>query len=89
MVELKLSKGQDLTRIKHVGAHSRILGLGLDYTLESRAISEGMVGQTAAQKSARVILQMIKGMKIAGQLRTGKTTIAMGMEKSLGSVEKH
>ena len=70
MVELKLSKSQDLTRIEHVNAHSPILGLGLDYALEPRAISEGMVGQTTAQKAARVILQMIKGMKIVGQPRT-------------------
>ncbi|KAF2295589.1 hypothetical protein GH714_033247 [Hevea brasiliensis] len=91
MAELKLSESRDLTRIERIGAHSHIRGLGLDSALEPRAVSEGMVGQTAARKAAGVILQMIKDGKIAGravllagQPGTGKTAIAMGMAKSLG-----
>ncbi|KAF7816048.1 ruvB-like 2 [Senna tora] len=91
MAELKLSESRDLTRIERIGAHSHIRGLGLDSSLEPRAVSEGMVGQTAARKAAGVILQMIKDGKIAGravllagQPGTGKTAIAMGMAKSLG-----
>ncbi|BAT88412.1 ruvB-like 2 [Vigna umbellata] len=91
MAELKLSESRDLTRIERVGAHSHIRGLGLDSSLEPRAVSEGMVGQTAARKAAGVILRMIKDGKIAGravllagQPGTGKTAIAMGMAKSLG-----
>ncbi|XP_059665277.1 uncharacterized protein LOC132311396 [Cornus florida] len=91
MAELKLSETRDLTRIERTGAHSHIRGLGLDTTLEPRAISEGMVGQTSARKAAGVIVQMVKDGKIAGravllagQPGTGKTAIAMGMAKSLG-----
>ncbi|KAK7301809.1 hypothetical protein RJT34_12685 [Clitoria ternatea] len=91
MTELKLSESRDLTRIERVGAHSHIRGLGLDSSLEPRAVSEGMVGQIPARKAAGVILQMIKDGKIAGravliagQPGTGKTAIAMGMAKSLG-----
>lgn len=91
MAELKLSESRDLTRIERVGAHSHIRGLGLDSSLEPRAVSEGMVGQVAARKAAGVILHMIKDGKIAGravllagQPGTGKTAIAMGMAKSLG-----
>lgn len=91
MTELKLSETRDLTRIERVGAHSHIRGLGLDSSLEPRAVSEGMVGQVSARKAAGVILQMIKDGKIAGravllagQPGTGKTAIAMGMAKSLG-----
>ncbi|KAL5164551.1 RuvB-like 2 [Glycine soja] len=91
MAELKLSESRDLTRIERVGAHSHIRCLGLDSSLEPRAVSDGMVGQTAARKAAGVILQMIKDGKIAGravllagQPGTGKTAIAMGMAKSLG-----
>ncbi|KAL5059308.1 hypothetical protein RYX36_030912 [Vicia faba] len=91
MTELKLSETRDLTRIERVGAHSHIRGLGLDSSLEPRDVSEGMVGQVSARKSAGVILQMIKDGKIAGravliagQPGTGKTAIAMGMAKSLG-----
>ncbi|KAJ0241991.1 RuvB-like helicase [Hirschfeldia incana] len=91
MAELKLSESRDLTRVERIGAHSHIRGLGLDSSLEPRAVSEGMVGQTKARKAAGVILQMIKEGKIAGrailiagQPGTGKTAIAMGMAKSLG-----
>ncbi|KAJ4897149.1 P-loop containing nucleoside triphosphate hydrolases superfamily protein [Raphanus sativus] len=91
MAELKLSESRDLTRVERIGAHSHIRGLGLDSSLEPRAVSEGMVGQAKARKAAGVILQMIKEGKIAGrailiagQPGTGKTAIAMGMAKSLG-----
>ncbi|KAF2581046.1 hypothetical protein F2Q68_00003812 [Brassica cretica] len=91
MAELKLSESRDLTRVERIGAHSHIRGLGLDSSLEARAVSEGMVGQVKARKAAGVILQMIKEGKIAGrailiagQPGTGKTAIAMGMAKSLG-----
>ncbi|XP_071686526.1 uncharacterized protein [Rutidosis leptorrhynchoides] len=93
MVEVKVLSGEskDLTRIERIGAHSHIRGLGLDSSLEPRAISEGMVGQTTARKAAGVIVQMVKDGKIAGravllagQPGTGKTAIAMGMAKSIG-----
>ena len=41
---------QDLTRIERIGAHSHIRGLGLDDTLEARAVSQGMVGQAEARR---------------------------------------
>ena len=41
---------KDLTRIERIGAHSHIRGLGLDDALEARAVSQGMVGQTAARR---------------------------------------
>ncbi|KAM2779393.1 hypothetical protein COP1_014671 [Malus domestica] len=91
MAELKLSESRDLTRIKRIGAHSHIHGLGLDSVLEARDVSQGIVGQTSAQKATGVILQLINEGKItgravllAGQLETGKTAIAIGMAKSLG-----
>ena len=58
---------KDLTRIERIGAHSHIRGLGLDDSLEPRPISEGMVGQLAARKSAGVILKLIQAGKIAGR----------------------
>ncbi|KAK9820925.1 hypothetical protein WJX74_008951 [Apatococcus lobatus] len=82
---------KDLTRIERIGAHSHIRGLGLDDALEARAVSQGMVGQTAARRAAGIILAMIKegkiagrAMLLAGQPGTGKTAIAMGMAKALG-----
>merc|ERR1712164_212831 len=83
---------KDLTRIERIGAHSHIRGLGLDDALEARQVSQGMVGQCSARKSAGVILQMIRDGKIAGrailiggQPGTGKTAIAMGMAQALGT----
>ena len=68
-----------------LGAHSHIRGLGLNDSLEARAVSQGMVGQIKARRSAGLILEMIKEGKIAGralliagQPGTGKTAIAMG-----------
>ncbi|GKA52848.1 RuvB-like protein 2 [Tanacetum coccineum] len=90
MVGVKVSE-HDLTRIERIRAHSHIRGLGLDFALEPRAVSEGMVGQTQARKAVGVIVQMVKEGKIAGRAvllagepGTGKTAIAMGMAKSIG-----
>ena len=87
----KIQDLKELTRIERIGAHSHIRGLGLDDSLEARAVSQGMVGQVAARKAAGVILSMIREGRIAGrailmagQPGTGKTAIAMGMAKALG-----
>jgi DNA helicase TIP49 (TBP-interacting protein) len=51
MAEVKVaSEIKDLTRIERIGAHSHIRGLGLDDTLEARAVSQGMVGQEQARR---------------------------------------
>lgn len=51
MGEVKVaSEIKDLTRIERIGAHSHIRGLGLDDTLEARAVSQGMVGQEHARR---------------------------------------
>ncbi|XP_071038390.1 ruvB-like 2 isoform X3 [Parasteatoda tepidariorum] len=87
----KAQEVRDVTRIERIGAHSHIRGLGLDDTLDPRAVSQGMVGQVAARRAAGIILEMIKEGKIAGRAvliagepGTGKTAIAMGMAQALG-----
>ena len=82
---------RDLQHIDRVGAHSHIRGLGLDESLDARPVSEGMVGQVKARRSAGLILKLIQAGKIAGraillagQPGTGKTAIAMGICKELG-----
>jgi len=87
----RVQEVRDVTRIERIGAHSHIRGLGLDDSLEPRAVSQGMVGQLAARRAAGIILEMIREGKIAGravliagQPGTGKTAIAMGMAQALG-----
>lgn len=77
--------------MERIGAHSHIRGLGLDDSLDPRGVSQGMVGQKKARRSAGLILEMIKEGKIAGRALliagppgTGKTAIAMGMAQALG-----
>merc|ERR1712168_232250 len=86
----KVPEVRDITRIERIGAHSHIRGLGLDDALEARQVSQGMVGQKKARRSAGVIMEMIKEGKIAGravliagQPGTGKTAIAMGMSQAM------
>ncbi|KAK2831901.1 RuvB-like protein 2 [Arthroderma sp. PD_2] len=87
-----VSEGRELRGLNLVAAHSHIRGLGVDPdTLQTRASSQGLVGQQKARKAAAVILQMVKEGKIAGRAvlvagppSTGKTAIAMGMAQSLG-----
>ena len=88
----KVQEIREVTRMERIGAHSHIRGLGLDDALEARQISQGMVGQNIARRSAGVILEMVKEGKIAGraillagQPGTGKTAIAMAMAQALGT----
>ena len=51
----KISDVKDVTRIERIGAHSHIRGLGLDESLEPKAVSQGLVGQvTLFLKKSRI-----------------------------------
>ncbi|XP_040570079.1 ruvB-like 2 [Lepeophtheirus salmonis] len=87
----KITESRDITRIERIGAHSHIRGLGLDDSLDPRAVSQGLVGQRKARRAAGVVAEMVKEGKIAGRAvllagipGTGKTAIAMGLSQSLG-----
>ncbi len=41
----KVQEVKDLSRIERISAHSHILGLGLDESLEPRMNAQGLVGQ--------------------------------------------
>ncbi|CAM4779081.1 unnamed protein product [Rotaria magnacalcarata] len=67
-----------------LGAHSHIRGLGLNDSLEARAVRQGMVGQVTARRVLGLTVELIKEGKaadqallIAGQPGTDKTVIAM------------
>jgi RuvB-like protein 2 len=77
--------------VERIGAHTHILGLGLNRIQEPLNFSEGMVGQYSARKAAGIINQIVangliggRALLLAGPPGSGKTAIAMGMAKSLG-----
>jgi len=92
MDNISTQRVKDVSRIERVSAHSHIRGLGLDDTLNPRAVSQGMVGQKSARRAAGVLVRMINDGQIAGRAillggepGTGKTAIAMGIAQSLGA----
>jgi len=65
---MTVSESKELRGLNLIAAHSHIRGLGVDAdTLEPRAASQGLVGQSKARKAAAVVLEMIKQGKIAGR----------------------
>lgn len=63
-----IGEAKEIRGMNLIAAHSHIRGLGIDTeTLETRATSQGLVGQHKARKAAAVILQMVKEGKIAGR----------------------
>lgn len=89
----KISEVKDLqTKMERIGAHSHIRGLGLNDSLEARAVSQGMVGQVQARKAIGIVKEIVmegnlagRAVLLAGQPGTGKTAIAMGLAHSLGA----
>ncbi|CAD5229515.1 unnamed protein product [Bursaphelenchus okinawaensis] len=82
---------KDTTKLERVGAHSHIVGLGLDSKLQPLDIGDGMVGQAPARKAAGVIVNMVKESQIAGRALliagppgSGKTALAMAISKAIG-----
>ena len=79
------------TQLERIGAHSHITGLGLTDSLEPLAEGQGMVGQIPARKAVGIFQKMIasgisgRSILIAGPPSTGKTAIAMGLAKELGT----
>lgn len=82
---------QNIKDWERVSAHSHITGLGLD-GLKAKQVGGGMVGQTEAREAAGLVVRLIKQGKFGGRAvllvgppGTGKTAIANGIAKELGS----
>lgn len=78
-------------KLKRVGLHTHIKGLGLDENFKAVKVKDGMVGQERAREAAGLLVRMIKEGKWAGRLiiiagppGTGKTAIAVAIARELG-----
>lgn len=56
----KVQEVKDLSRIERISAHSHILGLGLDESLEPRMNAQGLVGQVIKALNFLKILLFFK-----------------------------
>lgn len=81
---------KDVETINRLNVHSHITGLG--YTEEGVEYDrDGMVGQVEARKAMVFVKKLVENNKggkvvlIKGESGTGKTALAIGLSKSLGS----
>ncbi len=74
-----------------IASHTHIRGLGLAEDGTALKVGAGLVGQVGAREAAGVVVDLIRGKKMAGKAlllagppATGKTAIAMAIAQELG-----
>lgn len=77
---------------KRVASHSHIRGLGLDEQGYATSSSGGFIGQKSAREAAGIIVDVVRGKRMAGRATlltglpgTGKTALALAIAQELGS----
>jgi len=79
-------------KTQRVATHTHIKGLGLADDGSALPMGSGFVGQEQAREACGVVVDMIRGKKMAGRALllagapgTGKTALALGIAQELGS----
>ena len=83
---MKIEEVKSTTKTQRVASHTHIKGLGLKDDGEALEVSHGLCGQEKAREAAGVVVELIRGKKMAGKALlmagppgTGKTAIALAI----------
>ncbi|WZN67247.1 RuvB-like DNA helicase [Chloropicon roscoffensis] len=91
---MRIEEVESTTRSQRIATHTHIKGLGLAEDGEpiADAVAGGFVGQDAAREACGLVVEMIRSKKMAGRALllagapgTGKTALALGVARELGS----
>jgi RuvB-like protein 1 (pontin 52) len=89
---MKVDELETNQKSKRINVHTHIKGLGLDENGIAQNIGQGLVGQKDAREAAGIVVDMIKGGKMAGRAvlfagtpGSGKTALALAISQELGS----
>lgn len=92
MSNIKIEEVVSTTKKERVAAHSHVKGLGIDAKGIAIPVADGFVGQIDARTAAGFVVELIRTKKMAGRALlfagppgTGKTALALGISKELGS----
>ena len=91
---MRIEEVESTTRSQRIATHTHIKGLGLaeDGEPVTESVAGGFVGQEAAREACGLVVEMIRSKKMAGRALllagapgTGKTALALGIARELGS----